>query len=213
MPENLCDTLAPILHWRTCLVWDWLSGLMGDEYRHGYPTRMVAEAYGLHEDGSPAEADARTGCNGCPLATVDSALDNLLRSPKWAYLAPLKGLRPVYRWLREPAQRLRKDGSETGKSGVVRFTNRMGPLTFEARRKALADILAIQAECNSMAPASMPRVDMLDVSEVGRITDLIEAGTWPQRWTGDEPTGDEPFERIASDGSVQGDFIAKIAKG
>lgn len=39
-----------------------------------------------------------------------------------------------------------------------------------------------------------PRVDMLNAEEVARIRELIAAGTWPQKWTGDEPTADEPFE-------------------
>lgn len=208
LPSDLCDTLAPILHWRTCLVWDWLSGVMMPEYQHGYPTRLVGEAYGLAEDGSRAEADTRTGCNGCPLATVDSALDNLLRWPKWSYLAPLKGLRPIYRWLRQPSNRLRKAGFEAMADGTKKWTNRMGPLTFEARREALGRILDIQARCNAMAPAGSPGVDMLDHSEVTRIEELIGIGTWPQRWSGDEPTGDELFERIYADGSTQTDFLA-----
>ncbi|WP_165251271.1 phosphoadenosine phosphosulfate reductase domain-containing protein [Paludisphaera soli] len=202
LPDHLCDTLAPILHWRTCLVWDWLTGAMPAELRHGYETRLVAEAYGLDEEGSVAEKNARTGCNGCPLASQDAALDNLLKSPRWGYLRPLKKLRPLYRWLREPTQRLRKPGFERSKAGVVRHTNRMGPLTMDARRTALREVLAIQARVNEYA-GDMPAVDMLDELEVARIEELIEAGTWPNRWTGDEPTGDQPFERVHRDGSLQ----------
>jgi DNA sulfur modification protein DndC len=203
LPESLCDTLAPILHWRTCLVWDWLSGQLAPEWRHGYPTGFVADAYGLGEEGSEVERSARTGCNGCPLATGDSALENLLRSPRWSYLAPLTELRPIYRWLREPSQRLRKPGSETGANGVVRLTNRMGPLTLEARRVALAKVLDIQRRCNDAASEKMPRVDMLNGEEIARIDHLISVGTWPQKWSGDEPTGDEPFERVFPGGEIQ----------
>lgn len=32
---------------------------------------------------------------------------------------------------------------------------------------------------------------------------LFEGGTWPQKWTGDEPTGDEPFEETYADGTAQ----------
>jgi DNA sulfur modification protein DndC len=202
-----CDTLAPILHWRTCLVWDWLSGLLAPEWRHGYPTRPVAEAYGLAEEGSAAEINARTGCNGCPLATRDSALDNLLRSPRWAYLSPLKDLRPLYRWLREPSQRLRKAGFEEAADGAIRWTNRMGPLTMAARREGLARVLDIQARCNAASPPGMPGVDTLDAEEVARIGELIEANTWPNRWSGEEPTGDEPFERVTTTGVVQRSFL------
>jgi len=200
LPHHLCDTLAPILHWRVCLVWDWLVGL-DSRMRHGYETRMVAEAYGADEEGSEAEKNARTGCNGCPLATRDSALDNLMKSPRWRYLEPLAELRPLYRWLREPAQRLRKPGEEATKGGV-RYTNRMGPLTMEARRSGRDRVLSIQDRINKAA-GDMPKVDMLDADEVARINDLIEANTWPLRWNGDEPTGDQPFERVFRDGSTQ----------
>ena len=207
LPDALCDTLAPILHWRTCLVWDWLTGQLSPEWRHGYPTGFVADAYGLGEEGSASERQARTGCNGCPLATQDSALDNLLRSSRWGYLAPLKGLRPLYRWLREPAQRLRKQGSEVLGDGSIKLTNRMGPLTMEARRRALAAVLDIQARCNAAAPEGMPRVDTLDGEEAARIEELIAANTWPRKWSGEEPTGDTPFERVFAGGEVQRIFL------
>ncbi len=205
LPESLCATLAPILHWRTCLVWDWLR--MPEEFGHGYPTRMVAEAYGLDADGTQAEIDTRTGCTGCPLATVDTALENLLRSPQYAYLEPLRGMRPIFRELREPANRLRKAGFETLESGEVRFTNRMGPITLDARRRALAQVLAIQGRCNAARPAELPVVDMLNDEEVARIEELIATGTWPRRWTGDEPSAAEPFLRVHPDGSVQAEMF------
>lgn len=207
LPDALCDTLAPILHWRTCLVWDWLTGQLAPEWRHGYPTGFVADAYGLGEEGSASERQARTGCNGCPLANQDSALDNLLRNPKWSYLAPLKDLRPLYRWLREPAQRLRKQGSETMGDGSLKLTNRMGPLTMAARRTALAAVLDIQDRCNAAAPEGMPGVDTLNAEEVGRIEELIAANTWPRKWSGEEPTGDVPFDRVFAGGDVQRNWL------
>lgn len=60
------------------------------------------------------------------------------------------------------------------------------------------------AEVNAAADAlGRPRVDILNAEEALRITELIEAGTMPQKWDGTEPTADEPFEEIAADGSVQ----------
>jgi DNA sulfur modification protein DndC len=56
-PESVADTLAPLLHWRVCHVWDWL--VFGD---HEYPTRMVANVYGGDE---AVEINARTGCPTC----------------------------------------------------------------------------------------------------------------------------------------------------
>jgi DNA sulfur modification protein DndC len=70
-PESIADTLAPLLHWRVCHVWDWLTFFAPAE---GLATALVAEAYGGDE---AVELNARTGCVGCPLATEDTALDHL----------------------------------------------------------------------------------------------------------------------------------------
>ena len=193
LPESLTATLAPLLHWRVCHVWDWLNFHAPDPDRGGWATRVIAEAYGGDE---AQEMNARTGCNGCPLANRDTALDAVLAQPAWAYLAPLKGLRAIFRELREPARRLRKPGGETRADGtLVDNQHRMGPITIEARRWALDAIRAIQRECNDRAAAlGRPLVDMLNAEEVARIEELLAARTWPLRWTGDEPRADEPFE-------------------
>src|SRR5712664_2488828 len=39
-PERVADVLAPILHWRVCHVWDWLTFYAPE---HGFSTQMVAE--------------------------------------------------------------------------------------------------------------------------------------------------------------------------
>jgi len=216
LPESLCDTLAPILHWRTCLVWDWLMGLLSPEWRHGYPTEMVGRAYGFDLEGSAAEVNARTGCVGCPLANQDSAIDNLLSmgEPEWEYLRPLTRLRPLYRWLREPAQRLRKPGGERRQDGTLsRNQNRMGPLTLDARREALRQILAIQQECNDLCGPGVAPVDILNAEEVARINELIAAGTYPNKWDGDEPTGDMPFLEWMPDGSIQRNLYDQFGEG
>lgn len=131
----------------------------------------------------------------CPLASKDTALDAVVAQERWSYLAPLKRLRDVFRWLREPAQRLRKPGGETRADGsLVDNQHRMGPITLEARAQALAEILSIQGEVNGAARTlGRPAVDILNDEEVARIRELIATRTWPQRWSGDEPRADEPF--------------------
>ena len=188
-------TLAPILHWRVCHVWDWLSFYAPEHDYGGWPTRLLAAAYGGDE---AAEINARTGCIGCPLASKDTALDACIRLPEWAYLAPLKELRPIYRELREPHRRLRKPGGETRKDGsFVDNQHRMGPLTMDARGWALEAVLNIQDRCNAAAAAQgRPRVDILNMEEINRIQELIAADTWPQRWSGTEPIADQPFEDL-----------------
>lgn len=195
-------TLAPILHWRVCLVWDWLRVYAPMAQYGGWYTAPIADAYGGDE---AEEINARTGCVGCPLAEKDMALDAVLLTPQWAYLAPLKRLKPLYRRLRLPENRLRKPGLESLKGGgFAANPQRLGPLTFETRLAALSEILSIQAEINATAAATgRPAIDILDAQEEARIHELIAAETWPQGWEGDEPTGDVPLDQINADGSVQ----------
>lgn len=202
LPDALCDTLAPLLHWRVCQVWDWLKFNAPHEDCGRWATRVIADAYGGEE---AEEINARTGCVGCPLASKDTALDAMVAMDRWAYLAPLKKLRPIYRELREPRSRLRKPGGERRQDGtLVKNQQRMGPLTLEARSSALASILAVQAEINAAADElGRPHVDMLNEEEVARIEELIAARTWPQRWDGSEPGAEEPFDSMHADGSVQ----------
>jgi DNA sulfur modification protein DndC len=199
-------TLAPLLHWRVCNVWDWLKIYAPLPEYGGWATAAVADAYGGDE---AEELNARTGCTGCPLTENDKALDTVIASPKWSYLAPLKRLKQIYRELRKPHNRLRKPGIEVLKSGrVAANPQRMGPLTFSARLWALGEILNIQAEVNSAAKAlGRPEIDILNAEEEARIRELIAAETWPQGWDGDEPTADTPIDTVYADGSVQPLFI------
>jgi len=149
--------------------------------------------------------NARTGCIGCPLTSKDLALDTIVATERWSYLAPLKGLKPIYRELRLPQNRLRKPGAERLKGGgIAKNPQRMGPITFEARLMALDRILAIQAEVNAGAALrGMPALDLLNSEEESRIRDLVAAGTWPDGWDGSEPVADVPLDRVFQDGTVQ----------
>lgn len=193
-------TLAPILHWRVCQVWDWL---MFAAPALGWATADVADAYGGDE---AEEVNARTGCIGCPLASRDLALETVLRSSRWSYLRPLADLKPlVYRELRKPKWRLRKTGmDEAGNIAAGKNKQRIGPITLDGRRMALERVLDIQARCNEAADRlGRPMVDLLNAEEEARIRELIDAETWPQGWDGDEPTGDVPLDLVYRDGLVQ----------
>lgn len=181
-------TLAPLLHWRVCNVWDWLRIYAPMPEYGGWATAAIADAYGGDE---AEERNARTGCAGCPLASKD--------------LAPLKRLKPLYRELRLPKNRIRKAGLERLKGGgVAANPQRMGPITLEARLVGLERILGIQAEINADAVRlGRPTIDLLNSEEEARIRDLIAAGTWPQGWDGDEPAADMPMDSVFADGSVQ----------
>jgi DNA sulfur modification protein DndC len=186
LPTDIADTLAPLLHWRVCHVWDHLMLMAAD---HDFPVADIAEIYGLHNDGSAEEISARTGCVGCNLASKDVALERILRKEKWQYLSPLRRLRPLYEELKQPHNRLRKfeetkaDGTPSGNPF------RMGPLTMEARRKGITEVIGIQDEIGAAANGR-PEVCLIDQAELSRIYELIGADTWPQKWTGDEMTGD-----------------------
>lgn len=200
LPEALCDTLAPLLHWRVCHVWEWLKSWAPQAEFGDWSTRLLAEAYGGEE---AEEINARTGCVGCPLTEHDKALDTILQVPGWEHLAPLKRLRPIWRALREPKNRLRKAGAELLKSGeLAKNPQRMGPILLETRRWALDQVLAIQAEVNAKAGPKR-QVDLLNAEEVARIEELIAAGTWPDGWSGDEPVATAMLDRVYQDGSVQ----------
>lgn len=195
-------TLAPLLHWRVCLVWDWLRVYAPRPEFGGWDTAPIADAYGGDE---AEEVNARTGCVGCPLASKELALEAVLKQERWAYLEPLLRLKPLYRWLREPAQRLRKPGAELLKDGsLAKNPQRMGPLTLAARAAALEQVLDIQAQIDA-AGCWLGRtgIDLLDAEEESRIRELIAAGTWPDGWTGGEPTADIPLDKVFSDGTVQ----------
>jgi DNA sulfur modification protein DndC len=195
-------TLAPLLHWRVCHVWDWLSFFAPRADYGGWPTAIIAQAYGGEE---AEEINTRTGCIGCNLVQEERALDAVLKQSDWSYLAPLKGLKPLYAELREHRYRLRQPGTRIMSDGTLGMKpQKVGPLTFAAREMALARVLAIQAECNSLAAAGVrPSIDILNAEEESRIRELIAAQTWPQGWTGEELGADVPIDSIYPDGAVQ----------
>lgn len=179
MPGNAVnDTLAPLLHWRLCFVWDWLSL---DAYDAGYPMLSnVAAVYG--------DDEARTGCIGCNLASKDTALDNLIALPEWSHLAPLRELKPLFQDLQRPKWRLRKATPATKKDGSYgKNGQRMGPLTMAAREYGLSKVLDIQQRAG---------VDLINAEEEARIRELIAANTWPLGWEGNEVVADIPIDAI-----------------
>lgn len=194
--EGTIDTLAPILAWRICHVWEWLDGWAPRAEFGDWSTRLLAQAYGGRDGDEAQEIGARTGCTGCPLASRDSALEALLKLPQWGYLTPLLELRALWDEMRSPLVRLRKQGGEARKDGTLAANqHRMGPLTIEGRAMALARVLDIQARVNTAADAaSRPRVDLINDEELAFIRKCHADGVFPDGWTGDEPSGAAPFE-------------------
>lgn len=200
----VADTLAPLLHWRICHVWDWL---VQADVELGYPTFDIAEVYGHDPQddlGETESINARTGCIGCPLVQEDAALERVLANPRWAYLAPLRQLRPLYWEVKKPQYRLRKHGEVKKDGSLAKKQGRLGPLTLETREWMLGEILRIEAEVNvGAAQIGQPDICLINAEELARIHELIAAETWPEKWDGTEHRGDEWLPEILADGSVQ----------
>ncbi|CAB4218329.1 CysH 3'-phosphoadenosine 5'-phosphosulfate sulfotransferase (PAPS reductase)/FAD synthetase and related enzymes [uncultured Caudovirales phage] len=197
----MCSTLAPILHWRVCNVWDWLKLFAPSQEFGGWPTAILADAYGGDE---AEEINARTGCIGCPLASKDKALESVVKIIYWNYLSPLKELKIIYREMRLPKHRRRQPGGQRNKDGKLsKNQQRLGPLTIESRMYFLDKIIDIQKRVNEKAQElNRPMIDILNEEEISRIKELMTLNTYPDGWTGDEPTGDIILDKKYSDGST-----------
>jgi DNA sulfur modification protein DndC len=195
MSGSRLATLAPIVHWRVCHVWDWI---VQADIELGYPVFAVAEAYGM---GSIEDAEepinARTGCIGCPLvSSKDTALERLLQNPKWTYLAPLRGIAEIHAMARDRRNRLRKTGGERRKDGsLVKNQGRFGPIHVDVRSEMLGRLLAIQSAINAVP--DRPDIDLINTEEEAFIRSSIAAGLYPDKWDGTEMIGstwiDEPI--------------------
>lgn len=207
-PEAVADTLAPILHWRVCRVWQWLKQWAP---MAGFHTEQVADAYGGDQ---ALEVNCRTGCVGCNLASRDAALEQIVKAPEWEYLTPLFRLRPLYAALKAPANRLRKTAKELRKDGaMVANPNRMGPLTMAARRWGMEQVTAIQDEVNAAArPAGRPEIVLINDEERAAIEGMISANIWPNGWSGTEKRADAFFEEIQQDGSIQKSLLSALGE-
>lgn len=201
LKNDLCSTLAPILHWRVCNVWDWLKVFAPMEKYGKWNTSILADAYGGDE---AEELNARTGCIGCPLASKDKALDEIIKLPVWKYLQPLKRLKPIYREMKKPQYRLRKPGGQRKKDGTLQKNQqRMGPLTLEARKYFYDQIIDIQNEVNAMAKKiDMPTIFLINSEEAKAIKKMIKDEVYPNGWDGTEPIASKPLDKMYSDGSV-----------
>jgi DNA sulfur modification protein DndC len=199
--KAIADTLAPIVHWRVCHVWDWL---LHSDLELGFPTFEIAQVYGQDVSDGEEPMNARTGCIGCPLVQRDAALDRVVAQPQWAYLAPLQKLRSLYWEIKKPQYRHRKHGEINKDGSLAAKQNRLGPLHMDARRFMLEQVLAIQAEVNIAANSlGKPEMSLINDEELTRIEELIAANTYPDKWDGTEHLGNEWLPEILSDGSVQ----------
>lgn len=190
-PSWAGDTLAPLLHWRLCHVYDWLYF---EQHRHGY--EEVAGIAAVYGDG-----DARTGCIGCPLASRDVALERLANTTEWDHLLPLLELKPLFREMKGAQWRKRKLAPErTQDGGYSKNGQRKGPLTMHARAHFLELVLDIQRRVNEAANGR-PGVDLINVAEEARIREMWSLDMWPRKWSAADVAADELIPIVRSVGT------------
>ncbi len=174
-PESVADTLAPLLHWRVCHVYDWLYY---DPLGHGYDVPGIATVYG--------EDEVRTGCVGCPLASRDVALERVIKNSQWSYLTPLLELKPLWRELKQARWRKRKTEAERCCDGEYsRNVQRMGPLTMAGREYGLGRVLDIQARAGVL---------LVNDEEEARIREMWALDMWPRKWSAVDADADAPLD-------------------
>lgn len=173
------NALAPLVHWRVCYIWKWLSS----EQQPYVLSEGIKAVYKADDF-----VDVRTGCIKCKIVHEDKSFKYLIRIPEWSYLAPLDDLESVYEDMHLSKWRKRKlipyvkaDGDLSNSSGSL------GPLTMEARRHFLDRVLDIQRRANHT---------LITSDEEARIHELWMLNTWPERWDGTESNGDLLYEKI-----------------
>lgn len=171
-------TLAPLLHWRVCNVWDWLKLYAPLPEYGGWPSRILADAYGGDE---AEEVNARTGCIGCPLASKDLALDTIVGMPGWDHMRPLLGVKVIYRALRHPEHRLKKTGlAADGSVATAKNKQRMGPLAARETCRSIRDEHSQQLgvfagdQVERIDPSLRPALDRQRQPDRGR-TSVLDA--------------------------------------
>jgi DNA sulfur modification protein DndC len=116
--------IAPIAHWKTCHVWDFLA-LYAPAW--GWPTMDVVKLYG--------DAPVRFGCWTCTLVEKDRAIEALMTKGGAGYLQELARFR----------KRL-MDISSDPSMRVQRPDGKPGKLKAEVRRVLLGELLELQAK-------------------------------------------------------------------
>jgi DNA sulfur modification protein DndC len=189
------DVLCPILPWRVCHITDVLAFFAP---AWGIPTQHVLETYGWTGNGDHDTLEGRTGCYCCPVAgNGDPVLRRLVKFDHWNHLEPLLQLREVYIELAKRKNRLTKTGERNADGRLSANFNRDGPILFEARYWGLSEIKRIQAEVNARAEAEgKPGLTIITEEEEQEIIRLIEAETYPEKWSGSDYKGTDLFDRM-----------------
>jgi DNA sulfur modification protein DndC len=104
--------------------------------------------------------------------------------------------------MKKPQYRHRKAGGEVRKDGKLSTNQqRLGPLTLEARMHFFERICDIQERVARNNHTGI-EFNLINPEEAERIMGLISMKVFPQKWSGEEPTGDIILDKVYADGSV-----------
>jgi DNA sulfur modification protein DndC len=113
---------APVIHWRTCKVWDFLAFVAP---QLGWPTENLFRLYGAQ--------DLRFGCWTCTLVKEDRTMMNLIKREEFKDLKELFDFRNL-------VDQLGRDKTRR----VKRLDGKAGPINMATRRELLEGLLALQ---------------------------------------------------------------------
>lgn len=109
------NAVAPIAHWKTCQIWDFLT-LWAPSW--DWPTQKLADLYG--------NEPVRFGCWTCTLVDRDRALDAVVQDPEWVHLTALGKFREFL-----------KQKTANPQARIRRPDGRLGKLTLKTRAELL----------------------------------------------------------------------------
>ena len=121
-------SLAPIAHWQTCKVWDFL--MMADAW-WGWPFKSLNRLYG--ENGA-----TRFGCWMCTLVKEDKALKAITQHSEWSRLSALGLIR----------QEFLEEGRKE-KNRIAQPSGNLGRTSLEFRKRMLDEVLELQDRLGS----------------------------------------------------------------
>jgi DNA sulfur modification protein DndC len=135
------------------------------------PADLLADLSVVYSQNGDQGGSLRTGCIGCPLISQDKSLQKFVEIHP--IYSELNRIREIYRELSLLKNRLVRPGR-----------NCPGAITLQARIRAFREILTIQDNVQKLDPSFV----LIEPEEVQEIAKLLDLGTYPKGYKGDEPS-------------------------
>lgn len=195
IPDPSERTYSPLLHWSTCHVIDWLSGLVVCEVRDLMKdviavTKRLVQIYDVAVDhdvfewADPVVTAARFGCIGCP------AIQSEAQAPRSSIRrhgagSPLNELYRVWFEARRPQNRCYRPGKPQGGPSKL---GGYGPIRLEVRKRLFARVVDIQRR------AGIALVTPEDEAFIRQCwTDKVYPRGWSEADESTQPPSDSPL--------------------